>query len=45
MIQEKGSSRKLYREGLADVVVWNPWAERARALADLGEEGYPQYVS
>jgi len=42
--KEKDVSRKLFREGFSDVVVWNPWVEKARGLADLGEESYPQFI-
>ncbi|CAN8325702.1 unnamed protein product [Cochlearia groenlandica] len=28
------------KEGLPDVVVWNPWDKKAKALADLGDEEY-----
>jgi len=42
--KEKDHSRKLYREGFPDVVVWNPWVEKARGLADLGEENYPNFI-
>jgi len=27
-----------------DVVVWNAWVERARAIADLGDDDYKHYV-
>lgn len=27
-----------------DIVFWNPWTEKARSLADLGEESFPQFV-
>jgi len=40
----KEGSRKLFREGFSDVVVWNPWVEKARGLADLGEEAYPSFI-
>jgi glucose-6-phosphate 1-epimerase len=28
------------KEGLPDVVVWNPWEKKARALTDLGDDEY-----
>ena len=30
--------------GAADTVVWNPWAERAAAMSDLGDEEWPTMV-
>lgn len=27
-----------------DCVLWNPWSEKARALADMDDEGYLQFV-
>lgn len=27
-----------------DVVVWNPWQEKAKASVDIGEDNYPKYV-
>jgi len=46
LLIDKGKefSRKLYREGFDDVVVWNPWVEKARGLADLGEEAFSQFI-
>ena len=29
---------------MSDVVVWNPWQEKAREAADIGEHNYPKYV-
>ena len=37
-IQVNGSN------AMPDVVVWNPWAEKAKATADIGEHNYPKYV-
>jgi glucose-6-phosphate 1-epimerase len=31
-------------EGFRDVVVWNPWADRARALPDMGDDEYLQML-
>lgn len=31
-------------EGLPDLVVWNPWVEKARALADFGDEEYREMI-
>jgi len=30
--------------GFRDVVVWNPHADKAKAMGDLGEENYPKFV-
>jgi len=32
------------KHGFADAVVWNPGAEKARGIGDLGEEAYPHFV-
>jgi glucose-6-phosphate 1-epimerase len=32
------------KAGSRSTVVWNPWAEKARRLADLGDDEYPQFV-
>jgi len=37
-IQVTGSST------MPDVVVWNPWQEKAKASVDIGEHNYPKYV-
>lgn len=29
---------------MPDVVVWNPWQEKAKAAVDIGEHNYPKYV-
>jgi glucose-6-phosphate 1-epimerase len=35
-----GLSTRVSTEGFPDVVVWNPWAERARALDDMEPDGW-----
>ena len=35
-----GRTLVVEKEGFADAVVWNPWAERARALDDFGDDEY-----
>ncbi len=39
---DTGYNRKLsiHRDGFPDVVAWNPWAEKAKAFADFGDEEY-----
>ncbi|PWA60932.1 Aldose 1-/Glucose-6-phosphate 1-epimerase [Artemisia annua] len=32
------------REGLSDVVVWNPWDKKAKAMADMGVDEYRRMV-
>ena len=36
--------RQVRKEGLPDAVLWNPWQDKARALADLGDEDYRHMV-
>lgn len=45
-ILEKGKDRyELTRDMLSDVVVWNPWLEKAKGMADFGpEDGYKKMV-
>ncbi|KAL8764312.1 MAG: hypothetical protein Q9184_000017 [Pyrenodesmia sp. 2 TL-2023] len=40
IIAEDGSKRyEITRDMLNDVVVWNPWIEKAKGMADFGPEG------
>ncbi|KAL1316767.1 hypothetical protein HN51_068915 [Arachis hypogaea] len=32
------------KDGLPDVVVWNPWEKKAKAVGDLGDEEYKQML-
>ncbi|VFQ67995.1 unnamed protein product [Cuscuta campestris] len=41
---EKKRTFHIRKEGLPDVVVWNPWVKKSRALVDLGDEEYKQMV-
>jgi glucose-6-phosphate 1-epimerase len=36
----RGLTLVIEKQGFADAVVWNPWIDRARALADLGDDEY-----
>lgn len=31
-------------QGMPDVVLWNPWADKAKALADMGDEEFRHMV-
>ncbi|KAK6783399.1 hypothetical protein RDI58_021196 [Solanum bulbocastanum] len=37
---EKKRTFLIKKEGLPDVVVWNPWEKKSKAIADLGDEEY-----
>ncbi|XP_066395931.1 putative glucose-6-phosphate 1-epimerase [Miscanthus floridulus] len=37
---EKKRTFVLRKEGLPDVVVWNPWDKKAKAMPDFGDEEY-----
>ena len=43
-VREPGRTRTVSAEGFRDVVVWNPGAERAAALADLDPDGWRHFV-
>jgi glucose-6-phosphate 1-epimerase len=32
------------KEGSDSTVIWNPWTERAKALADVGQDAWPGFV-
>ncbi|XP_023553128.1 putative glucose-6-phosphate 1-epimerase isoform X3 [Cucurbita pepo subsp. pepo] len=32
------------KEGLPDVVVWNPWEKKSKSIVDLGDEDYKQML-
>lgn len=34
----------LRKEGLSDVVVWNPWEKRSKSMVDFGDEEYKQML-
>ena len=40
LLVEPGRRLTIASEGFADVVVWNPWIEKARLLTDLPDDGY-----
>ncbi|KAF9103626.1 hypothetical protein BGX27_010495 [Mortierella sp. AM989] len=35
---------KLHRNGLGDIVVWNPWVEKSAGMADFGNEEYHRMI-
>jgi len=39
-----GRQIQIEKEGSATTVVWNPWAEGAKALADLGDDEWTQFA-
>ncbi|KAI3498232.1 hypothetical protein L1887_34002 [Cichorium endivia] len=41
---ERKRTYVLRKEGLPDVVVWNPWEKKSKAMADLGDEEYRKMV-
>lgn len=45
-VLEHGKDRyELSRDMLSDVVVWNPWIEKAKGMADFGpEDGYKNMI-
>ncbi|GLT48156.1 hypothetical protein SLA2020_217970 [Shorea laevis] len=42
---EKRRTLKINREGVPDVVVWNPWDKKSKAIADFGKNDYKRMVS
>jgi glucose-6-phosphate 1-epimerase len=42
--EAEGRTIVLRKRGFEDAVVWNPWAEKAREMADLGEDQFPRFV-
>jgi glucose-6-phosphate 1-epimerase len=42
--EAEGRTLVVRKRGFADTVVWNPWAEKAREMADLGEDQFPRFV-
>ena len=42
VIEDRGWRRRVVieKDGAASTVVWNPWSEKAAAMADLGDPGW-----
>ena len=45
-IEDATWNRRIHvgKSGSRSTVVWNPWSDKARALADLGEEAWPGFL-
>ncbi|CAN0910381.1 Putative glucose-6-phosphate 1-epimerase [Linum grandiflorum] len=41
---QKKRTFQIRKEGLPDIVVWNPWEKKSKAMADLGDEEYKQML-
>ncbi|KAK4411473.1 putative glucose-6-phosphate 1-epimerase [Sesamum angolense] len=41
---EKKRTCVMRKEGLPDVVVWNPWEKKSKAMTDFGDEEYKQML-
>lgn len=44
VVVDGGRRLRIAKEGSPSTVVWNPWAEKAAALADLPDSGYRDFV-
>lgn len=42
--EAEGRTIVVRKRGFPDAVVWNPWAEKAKALDDLGEDQFSRFV-
>jgi glucose-6-phosphate 1-epimerase len=34
----------IFREGLDDITIWNPWVEKAKGMSDFGDDEYKQMI-
>ena len=41
---EKKRTFVIRKEGLPDVVVWNPWEKKSKNIVDFGDEEYKQML-
>ncbi|KAJ3407245.1 glucose-6-phosphate 1-epimerase [Chytriomyces confervae] len=44
VVENNAVVRSLSTKGFDDVVVWNPWIEKAKSLADFPDEGYKNMI-
>eukprot|EP01112_Ceratiomyxa_fruticulosa_P023437 TRINITY_DN894_c0_g1_i1.p1 TRINITY_DN894_c0_g1~~TRINITY_DN894_c0_g1_i1.p1 ORF type:complete len:306 (+),score=44.83 TRINITY_DN894_c0_g1_i1:252-1169(+) len=44
IVDKGGNTLHLKSASLPEVVVWNPWIEKAKSLADLGDEEYHEFI-
>lgn len=47
LVMEDGGNRReivIEKQGMNDVVVWNPWADKSRRMEDFGDEEYKSMV-
>ena len=40
MDSKAGRTISVKKEGLPDAVLWNPWADKANGMADMGHDQY-----
>lgn len=46
IVDDPGWTRRIHvaKTGSRSTVIWNPWIDKARGMADLGEEAWPGFV-
>ncbi|XP_013405906.1 putative glucose-6-phosphate 1-epimerase isoform X2 [Lingula anatina] len=42
--KEDGTTVKLTKDNFPEIVLWNPWKEKAAAMGDFGDEEYPNMI-
>jgi glucose-6-phosphate 1-epimerase len=45
-IHDKENNRKIkvLHEGISDIIVWNPWIDKAKSIVDMGDNDYLRFV-
>jgi glucose-6-phosphate 1-epimerase len=43
-IIDRSRSINIYHEGISDIVLWNPWKEKAAAMFDMDDDDYLKFV-